>query len=329
MKSHLPRAARNYIEQLRRELGFLSDAERRQVLEHTREQIRSLPGRGRRRAEIIAALGEPAAMAAGFTRTEPTSLKVRSGKEFLTRILAWPIFALCLLTAAVVILSPSTMTLVPERGFGYVEGGWASMLMQAEQALGSYILLFALIPVVFSLLPLLLRGPAALIASLIGALAASLISAVGIYSLGAFFIPAAVLLWAQVFTPLLMMRGSMARPGPGWLIAAACVLAAAVAGTSWLGLQGFTGAWWLILAPAALLIVLAALLPLRWRWANISLIAAGLLVMAAGAAASWNTMYQAPLIYPWLAGAMSFAVGHLALAAGMWHERARNLLALL
>ena len=38
--------------------------------------------------------------------------------------------------------------------------------------------------------------------------------------------------------------------------------------------------------------------------------------------------YGAVLAWPWLAGGMGFAVGHLAVAAGMWHERARKLLAL-
>ncbi|WP_313812104.1 HAAS signaling domain-containing protein [Glutamicibacter sp.] len=329
MKSYLPRAARNYLEQLRRELSFLTDAERQEILDHTREQILKLPGKGRRKSDLYRLLGEPQALAAGFARTEPQELKVSSGRQFLSRILAWPIFALAVLTAALIVLSPSSMTLVEPRITGYVEGSWQGTLTQLELNMGSYILLFALIPVVFSLLPLVLRGTLGLIIQLLGALATTAVSLIGVNSLGAFFIPLAVLLWAQVFTPLLMMRGSMASPGPGWLISAAVVLIGAVAATTLLGLRSFSGEPWLVVAPAALLVVLAVLLPFRWRWANIGLISAGVLVMIAGCVASLESMYQAPLVWPWLAGSMSFAVGHLALAAGMWHERARNLLALL
>ena len=152
--------------------------------------------------------------------------------------------------------------------------------------------------------------------------------ALGVAS-GLQFLPLAVLLWAQVFTPLLMMRGSMASPGPAWLICASAALLAAIGYTTYRGLQGFTGNAWLILVPAAALAALALLLPLRRRWSHIALIATGLLVMVAGFIAALPTTYEAPLLWPWLAGAMSFAGGHLALAAGMWHERARNLLALL
>ncbi len=329
MKSFLPRAARNYLEQLRRELSFLTEDERAAVLEQTRAQILNLPGKGRRKADLLRLMGEPQAVAAGFSRTEPQELKVSSGRQFLARILAWPIFALSLLTAAMIIFSPGSMTLLPEHPIGLAEGSWLGSAAGLEQAIGSYILLIAMIPVVFSLLPLVLRGASGFIAALLGALATSAAAVLGFNSLGAFLIPLAVLLWAQVFTPLLMMRGSMARPGPGWLVAAALVLLASVAAATWQGLQGFRGEPWLVLAPACVLGILALLLPMRWRWANIALIAAGLLVMAAGCAASLPSMYQAPLVWPWLAGAMSFAVGHLALAAGMWHERARNLLALL
>lgn len=329
MQSHLPRAARNYLEQLRRELSFLSDAERTEILAHTREQISRLPGKGRRKSELLRRLGEPAAVAAGFTPTEPTELKVSSGRQFLTRILAWPIFALSVLTAALLVLGSQFVALAEPLSFGYVDGTIFGTLAELELSLGSAVMIFAFIPVLFSLLPLVVHGIPGLVLQVIGALATTAACVLGLASLGAFLIPLAILLWAQVFTPLLMMRGSMASPGPVWLICAAGALLAAIGYTTYRGVRGFTGNVWLILAPAVVLAVLALLLPLRRRWAHIALIATGLLVMVAGFIAALPTTYEAPLLWPWLAGAMSFAVGHLALAAGMWHERARNLLALL
>lgn len=329
MQSHLRRAARNYLEQLRRELGFLSDAERTEILAHTREQISRLPGKGRRKSELLRSLGDPAAVAAGFTRTEPTELKVSSGRQFLTRILAWPIFALSVLTAGLLVLGSHFVALVEPLSFGYVGGSMFGALAELELSLGSAVMFFAFIPALFSLLPLVVHGTPGLVLQIVGALATTAACVLGLATLGAFLIPLAVLLWAQAFTPLLMMRGSMARPGPAWLVCAAVALLASIGYTTYRGVQGFSGNVWLILAPAAALAVLALLLPLRRRWANIALIATGLLVMAAGFIAALPGTFEAPLLWPWLAGAMSFAVGHLALAAGMWHERARNLLALL
>ena len=327
MKSYLPRAARNYLEQLRRALDFLSEQERKQVLEQTREEILRLPDGGRRKRELINLLGEPATRARKFERTEPEDLEVRSGKHFLTRILAWPIFALALMTVIVVLFAPPQQALIGTGGIDqYLSSGngWLSGL---EEAIGSQLIWLAFIPVVFSLLPLWLNGAFGMVLQVLGAVAMTAVClGGGILSL--YFIPVTLLLWAQVFTPLLMMRGSMARPGPAWLATAAVLLIAAIALATYQGLAHFAGAAWLVLAPAVLLAVLAALLPTRWKAAHIALVVAGLLVMVAGAIAALPSTFNAVLLWPWLAGGVSFAVGHLALAAGMWHDRARKLLAL-
>ncbi|MFJ2618050.1 HAAS signaling domain-containing protein [Glutamicibacter sp. NPDC087344] len=329
MQPHRPRAARNYLEQLRRELSFLSDAERSEIIAHTAEQIAGLPGKGRRKSELLKSLGEPAALAAGFTRTEPTELKVNSGRQFLSRILAWPIFALSVLTAGLLVIGSQAVVLVEPVSFGYVEGSIFGMWAELELHMGSAVMLLVFIPVLFSLLPLITHGTFGLVLQVIGAVATTIACVLGLISLGAFLIPLVLLLWAQVFTPLLMMRGSMASPGPTWLICAAVVLLCAIGYTTYRGVHNFSGNVWLILIPALVLAVFALLLPLRRRWAHISLIVAGLAVMVAGYVAALPSTFATPLIWPWLAGTVSFAIGHLALAAGMWHKRAQNLLALL
>jgi len=327
MKSYLPRAARNYLERLRHALDFLSEQERKQVLEQTREEILRLPDGGRRKRELINRLGEPATRARKFERMEPEDLEVRSGKYFLTRILAWPIFALALMTVIVVLFAPPQQGLIGAYGvekFLSPGNGW---LAGFEEVVGGQLIWLAFIPVVFSLLPLWLDGAVGLVLQILGAVAMTAVC-LGGGILPLYFIPVTLLLWAQVFTPLLMMRGSMARPGPAWLVTAALLLIVAIAVATYQGMTNFAGPAWLVLAPAALLAVLAGLLPARWKTAHIALVSAGLLVMAAGFIAARPGTYNAVLLWPWLAGGLSFAVGHLAVAAGMWHERARKLLAL-
>lgn len=328
MSQNLPRAARNYLEQLRRALDFLSEDERKQVLEQTRDEIKRLPDGGRRKRELISLLGEPAVRAMKFERTEPEDLEVSSGKHFLTRILAWPIFALSLITVVVVLFSPPHDAMIGPVGLtGWLNssGGW---LAELEKVMGAQLIWLAFIPAVLSLIPLRISGVTSLILQVIGALLMSAVCISGGSVMAAYFIPVAVLLWAQIFTPLLMMRGSMARPDPGWMITAAVLLTAAVAFTTFQGLQGFEGPVWMILAPAALLVVLAILLPLRWKSAHIALVVTGILVIVAGFSASLPSTYGAVLLWPWLAGGLAFAAGHLAVAADLWHERARKLLAL-
>ncbi|UYQ78734.1 hypothetical protein OF385_06225 [Glutamicibacter sp. JL.03c] len=327
MKSYLPRAARNYLEQLRQALDFLSEQERKQVLDQTRGEILRLPGGGRRKRELFGMLGEPATRARKFARTEPEDLEVRSGKHFLTRILAWPIFALALMTVIIVLFAPPQQALIGTESVDQYLSSGNGWLAGLEEAIGSQLIWLAFIPVVFSLLPLWLHGGAAMVLQVLGAVAMTAVClGGGILSL--YFIPVTLLLWAQVFTPLLMMRGSMARPGPAWLATAAVLLIVAIAMATYQGVSHFAGAAWVVLSPAVLLAVLAALLPTRWRSVHIALVVAGLLVMAAGFIAALPSSFNAVLLWPWLAGGLSFAVGHLAVAAGMWNERARKLLAL-
>lgn len=328
MSQNLPRAARNYLEQLRRALDFLSETERKQVIEQTREEIRRLPNGGRRKRELMNLLGEPASRALKFERTEPEELEVSSGNYFLTRILAWPIFALSLLTVVVVLLSPPQDAQAWQQVVAGLPGSVTGWLPGLETLIGAQLIWLAFVPAVFSLLPLWTSGMTSLILRILGASIMSVVCLSGGSVLAWYFIPVTVLLWAQVFTPLLMMRSSMARPDPGWMITAAVLLVAAIFLTTFVGLEDFSGPAWMIFAPSAVLTVLAILLPFRWRIAHIALVVAGLLVIVAGFIASLPASYEAVLAWPWLAGALSFAAGHLAVAADMWHERARKLLAL-
>lgn len=339
MKSRLPRAARNYLEQLRRELSHLTEAEISEILSQTRTRINDLPGRGRRTEDLYNALGTAQSMAGNFKRTEPEALKVRSGKEFLSRILAWPILGFALLTAIVVLFAPATSQtgIVYSTGsvvsgingesasFGYVG---EPALAAVELQIGAQILWLALVPLALSLIPLILRNRVGMILQILGALLLTAVIVLGGASIGLFFVPVTILLWAQVLAPPIMMRGSMARPGPLWLILGALTVVVILAGACGASLPLADGKIWPIYAPALVLGVLAILLPARRRALHITLVSLGLLVISAGLVAALQGLWQVPLIWAWLAGGVSFAVGHLALAGGLWNERARNLLAL-
>ncbi|WP_404290552.1 hypothetical protein [Glutamicibacter arilaitensis] len=326
MKSRLPRASRNYVEQLRQELSHLTSAERNKVIEQTRAKIQKLPGRGRKQVELIEQLGTPGMRAAKFQRTEPEALQVRSGKEFLNRILGWPILAFALLTTVVVYFGP--IAAPGNSGEWTPFAGADGALARFEAVVGAQVIWVAMLPVLLSVLGLYLQNIFSTIIGVLGASAITLVVIAGSAGIGLFFLPITVLLWAQVLTPLIMMRGSMARPGPLWLIAGALLVLATGVWVVSAGLRATELNGWLIIGPASLLGLLAVLLPTRQWWAHVLLVSVGILVIAAGLVAAMNSIGALALIGPWVFGGVAFAVGHLALAGSLWHERARKLLAL-
>ena len=322
MKSRLPRAARKYLDQLRLELGHLNAEERNRIIEQTNAKIRQLPGRGRNQVELFEQLGTAAMRAEKFRRTEPEALAVRSGKEFLNRILGWPIVAFALLTAVVLYFGP--IATVESDGTVSAE----TMLSTWEASVGAQIIWLAILPVVLSALRLWMQNKFTWILSILGALLFTLVVIAGAAGIGLYFVPVTVLLWAQVLTPVIMMRGSMAHPGPLWLIAGALLVLLGLVWAVRPALDEITSSIWLIITPAIVLGLLAVLLPTRKFWVQIALITAGLLVIAAGLALAFGNLGHLDLIDSWVVGGLAFAVGHLALAGGLWHERVRKLLAL-
>ncbi len=322
MKSRLPRAARKYLDQLRLELGHLNAEERNRIIEQTNAKIRQLPGRGRNQVELFEHLGTAAMRAEKFRRTEPEALAVRSGKEFLNRILGWPILAFALLTAVVLYFGPIATS--ESAGTGMAE----TMLTTWEATVGAQIIWLAVLPVLLSALRLWAQNKFTWILGLLGAILFTLVVFLGAAGIGLYFIPITVLLWAQVLTPMIMMRGSMAHPGALWLISGALLVLLGLVWAVRPALDESTGNIWLIIAPAIVLGLLAVLLPTRKFWVQIALIIAGLLVIAAGLTVAFGNVGQPALIDTWMVGGLAFAVGHLALAGGLWHERVRKLLAL-
>lgn len=327
MKSRLPRASRKYVEQLRHELSHLTPAERNKIIEQTRAKIHKLPGRGRTQVELIEQLGTAGMRAAKFQRTAPEALQVRSGKEFLNRILGWPILAFALLTTVVVYFGPIAAPGNAGDWTPFADGANGG-LARLEALVGAQVIWVAILPVLLSVVGLYLQNIFSTVIGLLGASFMTLVVVVGSSGIGLFFLPITVLLWAQVLTPLIMMRGSMARPGPLWLIAGALLVLATGVWVVSAGLRTSELNGWLIIGPASLLGLLAVLLPTRQWWAHILLVSVGILVIAAGLVAAFNSIGSLALIGPWASGGVAFAVGHLALAGNLWHERARKLLAL-
>lgn len=327
MAARLPTAARTYLAQLRDALGHLPGSERESILSDTRRRIAKLPGRGRWMPDIIAALGPAEALAGSFEKVEPEALKVRSGYEFLTRILAWPTFAFALLTAAVLLFAPQagittsidTASSFSDQSvsFGYIEQdgrpGWINTeLLPAA--------LVALVPALFSLTPLILRGKASAVLQLFGALVMSAVTVLAGFSIGLFFLPFVILLFSLFLVPPVMMRGAMGRAGWVWRTIGTLLLLAVLAVAA-LGILRATTSW-LLLVPALVLVPVLGHL-VRWRWAEIALIAVGLAFII------YAALMMPTMIWGFLAGGLFFLVGHLGLAGNMWHRRSASLLALL
>ncbi|MGR6899931.1 HAAS signaling domain-containing protein [Glutamicibacter sp. BSL13] len=329
MAARLPKAARQYLDELRQALSGLSAAEREDVLAHTRAQLVRLPRRGRHKQDILDSLGPVQRIAAGFERVEPQELKVSSGFEFLTRILAWPTFAFSLLTAAVLLFAPQAPMSVEVAGalglgfegevsFGCIEARQAGTWFNAELLPAA---LVALVPALFSLTPLILRDKAAIWLQLLGAVVMSVVSILAGLGIGMFYWPVTVLLYSQAIVPWVLLRSAMGRAGWIWRTIGAVLLLATLL------LHGqavFTlyHQLWLLVFPAILLLPVFGHF-LRWWWADIALIAVGLGVIIY-ASLAWPVM-----IYGFIAGGLFFIVGHLGLAGNMWYRRSRDLLALL
>lgn len=326
MAARLPKAAREYLEQLRTALQELEPDERSRVLRETRNRLATLPRRGRNPQDIIAALGPAETYAANFARVQPEALQVSSGRHFLTRILAWPTFAFALLTAAVLLFAPGASISVmlgfeafslADLSFGYVEGAdpsWINLSLLPA-------VLVSLVPGLFSLTPLMIDGKAGIWLQLLGAVVMSAVAVLAGDGIGLFLLPAVVLLWTQVLVPPVLIRNSMGRPGWTWRSVGTVLvvlLGASAVFVGWMGQEPL----WLMLLPALLLIPAIGHL-MRARWAEIALIACGLgLILYAGIALTL-------LSVTFLSGALLFIVGHLGLAGNMWNRRSANLLALL
>ena len=329
MKPFVPRAARNYLAELSEALDFLTSDEREQILKQTRAQILQLPNKGKRADQLREQLGTPQHVAARFTRMVPQELSVTSGHRALARILAWPIFGFALLTALAMIVHPSSMKMLPEPVFEFMPAGIFRWLTELESVIGSGIMIIFLWPVLFALLPLAFAQRWVIIVQVVGALGATGLCLAEFNGIGLFFIPVTALLWAQVFTPVLMRRGSMGSPGPGLLIIAVVLLTIVLAYATYRGIVEFSGPVWMILAPVIFVEIIAVLLPWRFGWVPIALMCSAVVLWCGGVYASVEATYSSAFIWPWLAGGVVFSVGHLALAAQMWHRRAVNLLALI
>ena len=322
MAARLPKAAREYLEQLRKALGELSDAERAKILAQTRSRLAGLPRRGRRLEDIIAVLGPVEGYASRFARVEPERLQISSGHEFLVRILTWPTVAFAVLTAAVLLFSPGAplaasleLDSLGSAGvsFGYIVGQWPNLQLLPA-------VLVVLVPAVFALTPMIVQGKPAAWLQVLGALVMTAVAILAGVGVGLLLLPSIVLLWSQVLVPPVMMRNSMGRPGWVWRVVGTAVALLALLPVV-LSLIS-SGPLWALAIPALLLVPVVGHL-LRWRWADIALIAVGLLTIGYAAIA-------AVLLTPvFLIGSWLFLVGHLGLAGNLWHRRSADLLALL
>ena len=325
MAARLPQAARDYLEQLKEALSGLNRAERTAILADTRTRLAKLPRRGRRVEDIYAQLGPVDSYAAKFAKVQPETLKVSSGHRFLTRILAWPIFAFALLTAAILLFAPGAVMSASldfsawfsgSLSFGYVVPGdpaWINLSLMPA-------VLVSLVPALFSLTPLIIQGKAAAWLQLLGAVVMSVVAVLAGAGIGLFLLPAVLLLWSQVLVPPVMMRNAMGRPGWVWRTVGTIVVVAVLAVVALAILAD--GPLWALVFPGLLLVPAIGHL-LRWRWAEIGLISVGLasIVYAAVALDLITEMF--------LLGGVLFIVGHLGLAGNMWNRRSANLLALL
>lgn len=307
----LPPPAERYLRDLATALDGLPDASREAIVDDIRAHLADAAAEGRDMDATIAGLGSPASVARDAR--EQLGLPAASDPaDRIRRFLHWTAAALALVTAAIVsFVMPSYA--IEQEGVGMI-GGTGDPLQTASTLFEDYglgVALLPLIPVAVVLVQLKLsRGPRR-IAGWVIAAAISVFAIIGGASVGGFYVPLALMLWAAVLVPWWVASGRSPVLGRIARLLSAAVLAAPVfftfGGLITGTLQDADHVFWLV---AAVLLALAVLFALRVPHVDGIVGAVGAGVMLLGAVDAGLLM-----IAFWWAGGLWLAIGASGAAA--------------
>lgn len=279
----LPTTAQRYLDALDAALDGVPDAAKQAILDDVRAHVSDAAEEGRDIDATLAALGAPEEVA----RDAREQLGVPAASDptdRAARFLRWSAVVLALITAAIVIfLLPSHAIEQASEGVS----GTGSTLQTSSSLFAQYglgIALLPLIPAAFALLPIVLTTSLRTIAGWAVAALMTVFAVIAGFSIGGFYLPLALLLWAAMLVPGWIRRGRNPVTGRIWRIVGAVILSAPViftfGGLATGSLQDATLPFWLV---SIGFLVLGVLFALRLPHVDtiVAVIGAGLMLLGA------------------------------------------------
>ncbi|MDJ1370496.1 DUF1700 domain-containing protein [Gulosibacter molinativorax] len=305
-------AAARYLTSLATELRGLPAETRGEILADVRAHIDEATESGRDIDEVLTKLGDPADVATD-AREQLGGDSLRDPAERPERMLRIAALVLAIVSAVVVsFLLPSYAI----EEVGTAGDATGSTLQSASNLFESYglgVALLPLLPAVLAVLPLVLPPRFRRAMGWVNAVLMSLFSVVGGFTLGGFFAPLALLMWAAVFVPLWLRQSRPKAFGLTVRILGAVML---ITPTAFGVIGALTGTFmdpdWRFWLAAALTFALGVLFAIRLRYADV--VVAGL-----GAALMLLAVVDAGLLAlaVWWMGGLWFVIGLSAIAARM------------
>lgn len=221
----LPVAARRYLDALEAALAGVPLAARTAILDDVEAHLSDAAADGRDVDATLAALGTPAEVA----RDAREQLGVDAASdpaERSARFLHWSAVVLALITAAFIIfILPTYVTATEAASTGGASGELVELTTETlfgEHGIG--IALLPLIPAALALLPLVLNRPLRKPAGWVVAGAVTVLCVVAGLTIGGFYVPLALVLWAAMLVPLWIKRGRRAVSGRIWRVTGAVIM---------------------------------------------------------------------------------------------------------
>lgn len=221
----LPAAAEQYLAALEAALGGVPASARASILDDVRAHLSDAAADGRDIDATLAALGSPESVARdardqlGVPAASDIDPAARAG-----RCLHWTALAVAVVTAMFVSfllpLFSATIGTVDSAGTESLE--YASATLFEEMGLG--IGLLPLLPAVLVLLPLVLPQRLRATAGWTVAAVMTVFSVIAGFTIGGFYIPVTLILWAAMLVPSWIRRGRNAATGRTWRIIGAVVM---------------------------------------------------------------------------------------------------------
>ncbi|WP_054684018.1 DUF1700 domain-containing protein [Microbacterium sp. No. 7] len=267
-----------YLHTLERALSDLPARTRGAIVDDVRAHISDALDAGRTSADVLTALGAPDEVARA-ARAELQPVVAPGGShptapERALRLLMIAALVVAVATAVYVsFLLPAFVTVTdtsPSVGTVFGSYGAGAALLTLVPAVATALVLWA---------PRRLRRPFLVVLAIV----MTVVSLISGFTIGGFFLPHTLLLWAAVIVPPVLERGLTARGSLAWRIAGAVVLASpALLAVSALA----SGA--VVFTPGALiapLVAIACAVLLFWkrRWASLAVAAVGASLMLVAA----------------------------------------------
>ncbi|MFC5337849.1 HAAS signaling domain-containing protein [Leucobacter denitrificans] len=299
------RETADYLRVLTRELSDAPSSARDAAVDDVRAHVADALEGGASPQEALASLGSPTSFAAQY-RVE-LGLPARENRVSMRAATA-----LRLATVALSVLAGVFASFLA-RGFASVsmESSSSGVTTDSEivystlsESYGPGFMLLAFAPALLALLPLVLPATWRTAVSLANAVVVTGFALLGILTVGSFYMPVAMLMWAAVIVPWRMQRGLRLAEAPIWRAVGAVVV---VAPALLLGAGALSGSVeldlvaWLVMLCALVLAVLFA----------VGVRVSALIIASIGGAIMVLSMFSPGLLVlgTWIVGGLYFVLG--------------------